>query len=157
MIENFITKIDKEGKNTFKEEWSILNLPAILDFKFTEMANRYGDLDIIHSIKLEEEENEVEVNQSANEQESNHSSQSKGGEDIVSTSTSEKVLKISDKHFLLSLIDYAVRYEFHFDLFVEMIPRFPFPFKSLRRALPCYFNLLKTYARGFFSFDIYFF
>jgi len=49
---------------------------------------------------------------------------------------------------LLKLTDYAVRYEFHFDLLIQMIPRFPSPFNSLRLALPRYFNLMKTEARG---------
>ena len=48
------------------------------------------------------------------------------------------------------LIDYAVRYDFHFDLFIEMIPRFPSPFNALRLSLPHYFNLMKTEARGIY-------
>jgi len=52
------------------------------------------------------------------------------------------------KESLFKLIDYAVRYDFHFDLFMRLIPYFPSPLNSLHQALPHYFSLLKTEARG---------
>ena len=52
------------------------------------------------------------------------------------------------KESLFKLIDYAVRYDFHFDLFMRLIPYFPSPLNTLHQALPHYFSLLKTEARG---------
>lgn len=49
---------------------------------------------------------------------------------------------------LKNLINYAVRYDFHFDLLIQLIPRFPSPLSALGVAFPLYFKLLLTDARG---------
>ena len=51
--------------------------------------------------------------------------------------------------FALKLVNFAVRYEFHFDLLLEMIPYYHSPSKALKKILPHYFQLLKTEARGY--------
>lgn len=49
---------------------------------------------------------------------------------------------------LHELMDYAVRYDFHFDFFISLIPHFPSPLSALNEALPRLFNLFSTDARG---------
>ena len=56
--------------------------------------------------------------------------------------------EMANKETIYNLMSYAVRYDFHFDLFITLIPLFPSPLAVLTDALPRFFNLFSTDARG---------
>jgi len=49
---------------------------------------------------------------------------------------------------LSKLLDYAVRYDFHFDLCMNMLPLFPSAIIPIHECLPRFFSLFSTEARG---------
>ena len=57
-------------------------------------------------------------------------------------------LQMANKVTMTNLMNYAVRYDFHFDLFITLIPLFPSPLTVLTDAFPRFFNLFATDARG---------
>ena len=57
-------------------------------------------------------------------------------------------IEMANKVTINNLMNYAVRYDFHFDLFISLIPLFPSPLTVLTDALPRFFNLFATDARG---------